>query len=174
MSWGTIVVPSISCIVSLELTLTWRGYLRLLGGRTLFWEGPQPESMVSITQVRVLLDLIVLLVPAIAGAVASWWQRPTDEEPGPRLVRMAYMAAGTLFMLVILHLTTLAEILPRIPMATLYLPYGFVLGYFVHRILVDGQRPQRTESVVLVGISVAATFIIPFWTIARIIGPMLL
>lgn len=144
------------------------------GRETLFRESAQPRSMVSITQVRVLMDLIVLLVPAAAGALVSRWQRPTGEDPGPRLVRLAYMAAGALFLLVILHLSTLAEILPRVPMATLYLPYGFVLGYFVHRVLVAGQRPRRSESVVLAGIIIAATFIIPFWTLARIVGPMLL
>jgi hypothetical protein len=115
----------------------------------------------------VVLDLLVFLVPVLAGAVTSRFQTPTGEGPSDRLRWFAYAALVTIIGVIGLHLVILAGMLPRVPLASLYLPLGFVLGYAVHRVLLAGERPQRTESIILTGLGTAAVVVLNAWMLVR-------
>lgn len=115
----------------------------------------------------VVLDLLVFLVPVLAGVVTSRYQSPTGATPSRRLVRFAYAGAATIVAIMVFHVAVLAGMLPRVPMASLYLPLGFVLGYAVHRVLLAGERPRREEGIILAGLAIAAVVVLNAWMLIR-------
>lgn len=104
-----------------------------------------------------LADFLLYLIPLVLGVLTSFYQKDIDEEPSKRLFWFGYAGAFAVFTIVTLHLLSILQYLPR--MAHLFgvanVPLGFVLGYFVFQIIFKKEKPERKESILLIGLIIS-------------------